>query len=139
MSATQFDGMSELWQLAWALNGINHTLDVECPEDHADPYDRDRLSGLRTAGHMLSSRLLEFADAFNEVMAARHDEALARIAKQSGEDPVEVAARLLCVALDADTAQRDAEQAAVRARIVADRLKANAAIFAPLDTEEGAS
>ena len=138
MSAPQFDGMSDLWQLAWALQGINRTLDVEVPEDNLDAFDRDRLSGLRGAAHMLSSRLLGFADAFNEAMALRHDEALKRIAKETGEDPVEVAARLLCAALDADTAQREAEQAADRARIVADRLKANAAIFAAIDTGEGA-
>ncbi len=123
MSTPQFTGMSELWQLAWALQGITRTLDLEVPEDAVGPSDRDRLSGLRTAAHMLSTHLLLFADEFNEVMAARHDEALARIAKETGKDPVEVAARLLCTALDADTAQRDAEQAAERARIVADRLK----------------
>lgn len=126
MSTPQFTGMSDLWQLAWALQGINRTLDVEVPEDNLDAFDRDRLSGLRTAGHMLSSRLLEFADAFNEVMASRHDEALERIAKETGEAPVEVAARQLCNALDADTAQREAERAADRARTVADRLKAAA-------------
>ncbi len=106
MDNTQFSGISELWQLARALQGINRTLDVEVPEDYRGGFDRDRLSGLRCAGHMLSSRLLGFADAFNEAMAARHDEALARIATETGETPVEVAARLLCEALDADIAGR---------------------------------
>lgn len=111
MSATQFDGMSELWQLAWALQGINRTLDIETPEDNLDAFDRDRLSGLRTAGHLLSTRMLAAVDPFNEVLRPKHDEALARIAADTGETPVEVAAGLLAIALETSSARREAEQA----------------------------
>jgi hypothetical protein len=139
MSTPQFTGMSELWQLAWALQGINRTLDVEVPEDNLGAFDRDRLSGLRTAGHLLSTRLLAAVDPFNEVLRPEHDEALARIAADTGEDPLQVAALLLATALETSNAQRQAEQAADRARLVADRLKANAASLAPLGTDEGTS
>lgn len=104
MSTPQFTGMSELWQLAWALQGINRTLDVEVPEDNLGAFDRDRLSGLRTAAHLLSSRLLEFADPFNEVLRTEHEEALARIAADTGETPAEVAAGLLATALETSNA-----------------------------------
>lgn len=107
-----FSGMGELWQLAWALQGLNRTLDIEIPEDADVPFDRDRLSGIRTAAHFLSSRLLAFADVFNDELAARHDEALARMAAASGSTPVEVAARLLRVVLDDEISRHDAEQTA---------------------------
>ena len=137
-----FSGMSELWQLAWALQGLNRTLDIEESGPDDTPFERNRLSGIATAAHLLASRMLELADAFNEAMHVRHDEALARIAADTGESPVEVAARLLCDALDADIAKREAEEAEEHAReerVVAARLKAKAAIFAAveqMDAEE---
>ncbi|NCA71475.1 MAG: hypothetical protein EOM91_15555 [Sphingobacteriia bacterium] len=140
-----FTGMSELWQLAWALQGLTRAIDVEDPADADTPFERDRLSGLRTAAHMLSGRLLEFADAFNEVMTPRHDEALARIAKETGETPAEVAAGLLCMALDDIIASREADEAADQAReerIRAARLQAKETILAAveaLQVEEGAA
>lgn len=112
MSTTQFDGLSGLWQMCWALQGINRTLDVEVPEDNLDPFDRDRLSGLRTAGHFLATRMLEAVDPFNEVLRTEHEEALARIAADIGETPMEVAADLLAIALETSNARREAEQAA---------------------------
>lgn len=131
-----FTGMSELWQLAWALQGVTRTIDVECTECAETAFERDRLSGLMAAAHMLSCRLLGLVDPFNDVVCTRHDAALARIAADTGETPAEAAARLLCEALDADTEQHEAEQAAEQARaerIEAARLKAKAAIYAAVD------
>ncbi|WP_296700342.1 hypothetical protein [Thiocapsa sp. UBA6158] len=136
MSATQFSGMSELWQLAWALQGLNRTLDIEESGLDDTPFERDRLSGIATAAHLLSSRLLEFADAFNEVATAERETTLARIAADTGETAAEVAAGLLSIALDASIAEREAEQAAALAReerIAAARLKAKAAIITAVD------
>lgn len=111
-----FTGMSELWQTAWALQGLSRTLDIESVEDAETAFERDRLSGLRVAAHMLSTRMLGLVDPFNDLLTVGHDATLARIAKESGETPAETAARLLCEALEADTEQREAEEAAEQAR-----------------------
>jgi hypothetical protein len=115
-------GMDELWCLAWTLQGVNRTLDLDTPYDTDTRFERDRLSGLRTAGHLLASRMLAAVDPFNEALTVDHDAALARIAAEAGETPTEAAARLLCEALDADTARRAAEQAAEQAR--SERIRA---------------
>ncbi len=131
-----FVGMSELWQLAWALQGVTRTIDIESFEDAETAFERDRLSGLMTAAHMLSSRLLDFADAFNDVLTVEHDAALVRIGAEGGETAGEVAARLVREGLEADAEQREAEQAAERARserIHAARSKAKVALYAAVD------
>jgi hypothetical protein len=104
--------MSELFNLAWSLSGITRTLDMEGGEPAESASDRDRIHGLTCAAHLLSTRLLELVLDFSPALTRRHDEALARIGTQTGERPAEVAARLLCEALEADIARHEAEQAA---------------------------
>ncbi|MFB1487420.1 MULTISPECIES: hypothetical protein [unclassified Thiocapsa] len=124
--STAYTGMDELWRTAWALQGLTRTLDIEDHESVDTEFERDRLSGIASAAHILSARLLQIADAFNDALSGRHSRALERIAADTGETPVEAAARLLCAALDDDIAQREAAAAAERACIVAEALRARA-------------
>ena len=78
--------MKNLWSIAWALQGLTRTLDIEESGLDDTPFERDRLSGIATAAHLLSSHLLRFADPFNEAMYSRHDDTLDALLMESDEN-----------------------------------------------------